>query len=82
MGVMSCSRPSCPNIMCQTYVNSIGYVCTECQNEFKDYLKKEQLTPKTEGEIKNQLVLFMETDKDRYVDGDEISVDDFFNSYD
>jgi hypothetical protein len=35
MGVMSCVRNGCDNIMCDTYIDNIGYVCYDCQKEFK-----------------------------------------------
>jgi hypothetical protein len=78
MGVMSCSRNGCESIMCDTYVDSIGYVCRYCQDEFKEYLKKENIQANTEGEIKRALETFMSTYKGRYEKGSEMSVDDFF----
>ena len=41
MGVLECSRKECENIMCNYYVNRIGYICYECVSEFKEYLEKE-----------------------------------------
>lgn len=64
MGVMQCSRPSCENIMCDTYVNSVGYVCNSCQSEFKDYVESEGLDVSSEGKIERALKGFMNTDKD------------------
>jgi hypothetical protein len=78
MGVMNCSRKDCDNIMCDTYIQSVGYVCSNCQSEFKTYLQKNSLDPTTEGQIKKELEKFMTTSKDLYVDGEEITVDDFF----
>lgn len=43
MGVMSCSRKKCENIMCQTYIDDVGYICYECTVEFKEYLEKKIL---------------------------------------
>jgi len=37
MGVMSCHRKCCENIMCDTYIDGIGYVCNDCQTEFKGH---------------------------------------------
>ena len=78
MGVMACSRKDCDSIMCDTYVQSVGYVCSNCQSEFKNYLQKNSLDPTTEGQIKKELEKFMTTSKDLYVDGEVITVDDFF----
>ena len=72
MSVLSCSRPDCPNIMCDYCVDGIGYVCDECQREFREYLETEGLNPQTEGEIKRELQKFMATDKSKYEKGKEI----------
>jgi hypothetical protein len=79
MGVMSCSRKDCDNIMCDTYVQSVGYICSDCKSEFKEYLQKNGLNPTTEGQINKELEKFMATSKDTYKDGNETTVDDFFN---
>lgn len=79
MGVMSCSRNACGNIMCDTYVGGdIGYICYECKNEFKEYLNKQNIEVKTEYEIRTALGKFMDTEKNSFSDGNEMSVDDFF----
>ena len=49
MGVMSCSRKECENIMCDVYVEDVGYMCHECESEFKMYLEKLFMGPKVEG---------------------------------
>lgn len=82
MGVLNCSRPDCPHIMCDTYVSGIGYVCNECRKEFEDYLQTECLSPNTEGEIKNELKKFMATDKGKYEKGKEMTLNEFFKQYD
>jgi len=33
MGVMSCSRRACENIMCDRYSGAFGYICDECYAE-------------------------------------------------
>ncbi len=78
---MSCSRTACDNIMCDTYVNGVGYVCNDCQKEFKEYLSKERINATTEGEIRRALEKFMETRKDDYTQGNEMDVNEFFKSY-
>ena len=81
MGVMSCSRRYCDSIMCDTYINDIGYVCRECEDEFRKYLKDDQIQPSNDNEFKSVLKIFMETDKDTYIEKPEIDVSDFFNQY-
>lgn len=79
MGVMSCRRDGCTQIMCDTYIDGIGYVCYECQREFKEYLIQEGAQASTEGQIHKALKTFMDTYKGRHEQGNDISVDDFFN---
>jgi hypothetical protein len=81
MGVKSCSRQRCNSIMCDTYVDSIGYVCNECQEEFKLYLEKKPLHVTTDCQIQRALEEFMVTDKGTYDDGVEITVNEFFRKY-
>ena len=78
MGVKTCNREDCYNIMCDTYVSNVGYICRECKNEFKTYLNKHNITPETDSKIIVELKKFMDTSKDSYTDGTPISVDDFF----
>ena len=33
MGVLSCDRNGCENIMCDYYSYEYGYICWECRNE-------------------------------------------------
>jgi len=81
MGVKSCYRKDCENIMCNTYIDGVGYICDECQTEFQEYLKKREITLQSEGEIKRQLKKFMETEKDSFYEGKGMNVNEFFNSY-
>ncbi len=61
-----------------TYVNDIGYVCNDCQNEFKDYLKSRDLDGIIpEGTLRTELKTFMNSEKDSYL-GNELGVDEFF----
>lgn len=80
MGVMSCSKKGCENIMCDTYINGIGYICNECQFEFKKYLERNNLNPETEGQIKAELEKFMAVEK-FYSSEVKMSVNQFFLSY-
>lgn len=80
MGVLSCSRSGCPCILCDTHILTVGYICSECQREFKEYLNTNQISPKTDTEIVRELKGFMATDKGHYNKGDKISVDEFFSN--
>ena len=51
MGVLSCSRSGCRNIMCDRYSNIHGYICSECFDELV------QSGPET------KVASFMESDK-------------------
>lgn len=79
MSVLACDRKDCKNIMCDVCINGSYYVCNDCEQEFKEYLVKENLNPTTEGEIYREFEKFMATSKDTYTQGEPISVEDFFN---
>ena len=79
MGVMSCSRNNCDNIMCHTHIYTVGYICWECQQEFKDYLTSQNIEANTDGKIRKELKKFMETEKGEFIIGKETNVDEFFN---
>lgn len=80
MGVMGCSRNGCESIMCDTYINDVGYVCMGCQVEFKEYLE-ENISCDNESQIKESLSVFMRTRKGQYTKGEKVSVDEFFNKH-
>ena len=80
MGVMACDRNNCKNILCDTYVDNIGYICYDCQREFKIFLKsKELVEPLPNDVLRNELRVFMKTEKDTYKEN-EITVDEFFRN--
>ncbi len=82
MGVMSCSRDSCPNIMCDTYVYEIGYVCNECQHEFKGYLNRHIIRVPQDEEIRTLLFNFLNTVKeDNCNEKNDKVVNEFFKRY-
>lgn len=76
MGVLSCSRPCCDNIMCDTYIENIGYMCDECIAEFKPIVENKTVT---ESDIKVLLEAFMRSEKGTYSQK-ETTVEGFFNS--
>lgn len=39
MEVLSCDKNGCDNIMCDTCVNGQYYICYECKEEFKNWIK-------------------------------------------
>lgn len=82
MGVLACSRYRCDNIMCSTCVPVIGYICNECQEEFKNYLAAQVgMIRDSEGSILKALEEFMETEKGEFNTNAGINIDDFFNGY-
>jgi hypothetical protein len=54
MGVKSCGRKGCSNIMCDLYIPWLGYICNDCKREF------EQRFPSfpTKGQLCDQLRVF------------------------
>lgn len=82
MGTMMCYRKDCDNILCETYVESVGYICSSCQAEFKEYLVDEGLNPTTERQIRIELKNFMATPKLNNAiraSRKEMTIDEFFN---
>jgi len=78
MGVMACSRGNCENIMCDTYVPSVGYICNDCKSEFSEYAKSKGLS--TESEIIILLSEFMKLDIDTN-NQNTISIETFFQNH-
>lgn len=39
---MKCSIIDCENIMCDTYIDPVGYICDDCQNNFISWLKTQK----------------------------------------
>lgn len=33
---MACQVKECDNILCDTYVSDVGYICNQCQTRFKE----------------------------------------------
>ena len=66
--------------MCDTYVPTIGYICNECQKEFKEWLGTYMIPHATAGEIEKALAVYIQIPRE-YEDNNEISVDEFFNAY-
>lgn len=78
MGVMQCHRKGCEEIMCSTYVSSVGYICSDCQYEFSVLFPKKY----SEDELIGKLLKFMNKER-RYTtykdcEGD-INAQEFFN---
>lgn len=67
--------------MCRTHVDGIGYICSECQSEFEDYLNLRNIDTLSEYQMKKELSEFMESDKDKFKMGTEVNVEDFFKRY-
>jgi len=70
MGIMSCSRKKCENIMCDVYVKGYGYICNECKREL------EKIEPSSEMDVIN----FLKTPKssDFLDDKGKFSIDRMF----
>jgi len=80
MGVLSCSRPGCTSIMCNTYHPDHGYICNECQEEFKHSVGVVNGHGITNLEIEDKLNEFMETEKGTYLEvWDHKNIDSYFN---
>ncbi|MDA3780316.1 MAG: hypothetical protein PF487_08905 [Bacteroidales bacterium] len=82
MGVLSCDKRGCTNIMCDTCVNGEYYICYDCKIDFKDWMKTQSpLYMDSREFIYDKFKEFMSIDKeypDENIDIDE-AIDDFFN---
>ena len=81
MGVISCGRNGCTEIMCNTYIDGVGYVCSSCQKEFRKYLEYKKVFSFNESEIKKELLKFMETELGDYETGKEMTIEEYFRKY-
>jgi len=80
MGVKGCFRTGCDNIMCDVYISDIGYICWECEREFKNYLEEKNIEVTTEYEIKRELKKFMDIRKGEHdTEKKTMSVEEFFD---
>lgn len=79
---MECNRINCDGIMCDAHIDEFGYICRECQTEFKKYLQEmnEDENNMTLRGLKLRLNTFMNTGKGSFGEKEIISVDDFFNN--
>lgn len=82
MGVLDCCRIGCDSIMCDTHISSIGYLCDECQKEFKYYLVEIDHYPQDDVEIIEALHDFIEYEKHHF-DEHELfgALDIFFKNH-
>lgn len=78
---MACSRKGCPHVMCDTYIDDVGYICWECKNDFEKWLEIYEYPPKTEDEIVKHLTVFMSIERTGYDNENEISVSEFFRKH-
>ena len=81
MGVLACNRIKCNNIMCDTYVNTIGYICDECILEFKTYVNQQNISVKEYDVMQSTLENFMSIDKYSIHNDSSIDIDEFFKEY-
>lgn len=84
MGVLSCDKNGCDNIMCDTCVNGEYYVCYECKDDFKNWIKTQSPLYLDSTEfIYDKFKEFMAMEKKNgYHDIDtDQAIDKFFNEY-
>lgn len=79
MGARECSKKGCDDVMCDTYINDIGYICDECKGEFKLYLESQNITAITSTDIKRNLAIFMRIYKGTHTG--KMTVDEFFDEH-
>jgi len=80
MGVMSCHNQECTNIMCDTYIQGIGYICNDCQSSFKEWLKFKGKSCNNEFELEVHLKEFMNSNGAEYPEFHNIDIDEYFRN--
>ncbi len=65
--------------MCDTYIPIVGYICFECQKEFKKWCDGKQID--TESEITDALKEFMYTPKPSSLSKDKLSIEEYFEKH-
>ena len=72
MSVKECRRNGCAEIMCETYIEGIGYIGGGCSQEFIESFSKLE-APKSE--IDEAMRKFIDSEKE---DNEVISLQDYF----
>ena len=67
--------------MCDTYILEIGYICYDCQQEFKEKMTAKETPPTTDTEIHLSLILFMQSVKVETWGHNVPQIDDFFKRH-
>lgn len=76
MGVISCDRKDCENVMCDITVANKN-VCNECADEFMTLMGNE---PKTPSDMGREFINFMKSPKPEYrTSGVELTAQQFFD---
>lgn len=80
MGVMSCDRLGCENIMCQRMTPCGNYICWECVSEFQTVMGGRK---RTVSKFKKKLEKFLKTRKpdEKPDEEDGITAYDFIHEH-
>tara|TARA_R110000772_G_scaffold5691_2_gene20354 strand:- start:9530 stop:9778 length:249 start_codon:yes stop_codon:yes gene_type:complete len=78
METVRCNREKCESYSCYTHIDNIGYICDDCEIEFKDHLYREHKNLSTNEDIVKELKIFMETQKSEFPIED-LKIEEFFN---
>jgi len=81
MGVKACSNTDCDNIMCDTYINAVGYVCIDCQKAFKQHLISQKVGFLNNYELAKELGWFLDGGLSSETPEDYDYIDEFFRTY-
>lgn len=72
-----CARKGCQTIMSNTYISGIGYICSNCEKEFKKTLSNvDQNIIVDDNYLKRKLKLFLNNKK---VKKAKTTINNFFN---
>lgn len=79
MGVKTCSRAGCGDIMCDTAIPDIGYICYSCQDEFKAYIASKPVY--SEMKMLKRLKKFMDSESKLKSGQEPFDVDAYFRKH-
>lgn len=82
MGVLTCSRRDCDNIMCAYYVPSVGYICNDCKDEFIRFVNIRGIRVDNDADVESELQMFMSSPSGKFNEVyNSFDLADYFNRH-
>ncbi len=78
MGVISCDRPNCENILCDIHLDEFD-ICNECFAEFKKSVGSSYLD--NDSQIRYRLKIFMKTNRSEYSSDNDSTIEKYLKKH-